>query len=37
LNNGINLRFGANLRLIHSTGNVGKEFQFIAGIVMHGR
>jgi Outer membrane protein beta-barrel domain len=37
LNNGINLRFGANLRFIHSSSNVGKEFQFIAGIVMHGR
>ena len=37
LNNGINLRFGANLRFIRSSGNVGKEFQIVAGIVMHGR
>jgi len=37
LANGINLRFGGNLRFIHSSGNVGKEFQFVAGIVMHGR
>jgi len=37
LANGINLRFGGNLRFIHAAGNVGKEFQFVAGIVMHGR
>lgn len=37
LNNGISLRFGANLRFIRSSGNVGKEFQIVAGIVMYGR
>src|SRR5437867_11318835 len=37
LNNGINLRFGANLRFIRASGNVGKEFQIVAGIVMYGR
>ena len=37
MSSGIDLRFGGNLRFIRSSGEVGKEFQFVAGIVMRGR
>ena len=35
--NSFGVRFGANLRFIHSTGSTIKEFQFIAGVVVGGR
>src|SRR5439155_25799770 len=37
VNGSFGVRLGGNLRFIRSSGATGKEFQFVAGIVMHSR
>ena len=37
VNGSFGVRLGGNLRFIRSAGETGKEFQFVAGIVMHSR